>query len=259
MPSSPVSFGDAFPACIQNFKTAFSNLKPQIKSCFWLAAPSTAVYVAIAFAASVFLAGAAPSGSGGSADSGVSVIAALGFWASAFLFLLSIPLGVYTMFCTWRFVARVTTNPLQQFTLKQLYSYESSLWGFTGLSFIVAVVGLIPVALSCYLLMPLFIGVLACSLFSFLDSPSSGVSMAFSRGWTLTTKDWKRWLAMSLPLVAAWILSGFLDVIVMLVLSALPIVGILFMLGLQILQVVLFCYILCVLCCTYRDSVASIG
>ena len=259
MTSSPISFGDAFPAGIENFKTAFANLKPRIGSCLWLVAPVVTANLVQIVLFEIILFAVAPSESGGSPDGGIPAlagIAALFFWLC--FFLLCIPPGLYCGFCFLRFIAQATANPSQQFTLKSLYAYDSSLWGFTGLYWIVSIVGSAAVVMTCGLGSPFFIAFLYCSLFSFLDSPSSGIEAALSRGWSLATKDWKRWLAMWILTFAA-LISLYIIMLPVLLLSAVPIIGALFLLLFATVCVACVFYASVVPCCTYRDSAASVG
>lgn len=258
MTSSPISFGDAFPAGIENFKTAFANLKPRIGSCLWLAAPVVTAYLVLIVLGAIISFAVAPSESGGSPDGGIPALAGIAAFFWLCFFLLCIPLGLYYGFCFFRFIAQATANPSQQFTLKSLYAYDSSLWGFTGLYWIVSMVGSAAVVMTCGLGLPFFMAFYNCSLYSFLDSPSSGIGAALSRGWSLTTKDWKRWLAMSILMFAA-LIAFYIIMIPVLLLSAVPIIGALFLLLFATVYVACLFYALVVPCCTYRDSAASVG
>lgn len=272
MASSPVSFSDAFSACVENFKTAFGSIKPRIGSCLMLAVPFAIICSMLAL---VILGGSLAAGFsavGGNADEDTTAVAIImSLIVGIGLFLVAItPFAAYFGFCSVRFISHASANPSQTFTFGSLYAYDSSLWGFLGLGFLQLLIGsLVSVAagLVCAVLFfllglpayPIYFFWLvfwACSAFAFFDSPSSGVSAALSRGWSLTTRDWKRWLAMSIVMIGAVIAYLIVNLALSFTVGLIPILG---QIAVTIVSILVNFFFLFVLCSAYRDSAASPG
>lgn len=272
MSSSPISFGDAFSASVENFKTAFSNIKPRIGSCLLLAVPFALICYVLAL---VILGGSIAAGMGaasGTADEDtaavaviMSVILGLGLFLIAIL-----PFAAYFGFCSGRFTARACANPAQTFSFGSLYAYESSLWSFLGLGFLQLFIGALVsilagivcavlfflLGLPAYPIYFFWLVFCACSAFALFDSPSSGVSAALSRGWSLTTRDWKRWLAMSIVMIGAAIAYVFISFVLSFTIGLIPVIG---QIAITVASILINFYCLFVFYSAYRDSAASAG
>lgn len=272
MSSTPISFSDSFPACIQNFKTAFSNIKPQVGSCLMLAVPFAVITFILTL---VILGGSIAAGIGAADTTGdedtaaFAMILSVILGAGLFMVVLA-PFAAYFGFCSMRFTARACANPSQKFTLGSLYSYDPSLWGFIGLGclqlFVGAMAGVVAVVVSAILFFlfglpayPIYFFWLAfctCSVFSYFDSPSLGAWGALSRGWSVITKDWKRWLAMSVVAIGAFITYVVISLVVVFTIGWIPLIG---QIAVSVFSLLMNFYFLFVLCSTYHDSAATVG
>ena len=263
--SNEMRFGDAFSACTGNFKTALHKMMPQFASCLILAAPFAVICSLLAL---LVLDGSAAAGVVDADPGTTGVAVARSAMLRQRLFVLVItPLSAYFGFCSIRFVSRASANPAQSFSFGALYAYDSTLWGFTGVGFILLFIGglgsgaaaLVSMVLfflfglPAYLFLFFWVAFCACSAFSFFESPGSGVVAAIARGWSLVTRDWKRWLVMLLLMGGAFIAYLAFNLALSSTIGVVPVLG---RIAMNISTIMVGFYFIFVFYGAYRDSSA---
>jgi hypothetical protein len=96
----------------------------------------------------------------------------------------------------------------------------------------------------------------ACSSFAFFENPTAGVGSAFSRGFTLVSTDWKRWLTLSVAGTVVGIVVRIIQWIIGAIVGGIPLVGAVVMLVVSFLCVM---YFLMVGYRCYKDSSVAVG
>ena len=271
MSETQATFGAMISSGVNNFKVAFENFKPRIGTCLTLWVP----FVVISGVLSLLVVGGttaigfgAANQAGSEEGAAASIIGGimLGF---ALLTLILSPFAAYVGFCFVRFTSRAGANPGQTFSFGSLYAYESSLWGFLGLLVLLTIAGFVAAAVGMALSVVLFFLVglpyvaalsafncfLWCSMFSYFESTQAGVFAAMSRGWSLVTKDWKRWAAMTLLMVGAFVALFFGQLLLSVTIGLIPVIGALIVMTVTIL---VSCYLAFAINACYRDSAAAV-
>ncbi len=272
MTTTPVSFSSMFSSGVNNFRSAIDYFKPRISSCLMLVVPFNVVISGVML---VLLGGFAMAGAGLASTASTeeeAVGAVLGSMAIGLVLsvILLTPISAYYGFCFSRFVCKASRNTTDSFSFGSLWRYDSTFWGYLGLLFLqMLAVGLAMIAvmvlsmvlffllgLPLILAYPVLICFVACSSLSYFDAPESGPMAALSRGWSLMSKDWRRWAAMSLLLLGVGVATLLVNLLLSFTLGWIPVVG---GLAVMIAAFLISCYALLAIALCYRDSCASVS
>lgn len=260
-----------FSSGINNFKTAFDNFKPRVTNCLMLTVPFSLIFtiLSIVIVGGTTMLGVGAAQQATTQDAAVAAVVGGVLLGMVILVIAISPFAAYFGFCFLRFTSQATANPSQTFSFGSLYAYHSSLWGFIGLALLQILIGFAAITAGGFLSailfflfgLPLFLIYAgwacfsACSYFSFFDAPETGVIKSLSRGWSLVSKDWRRWAAMAVLMIGAGVAIAVVNLLLGFTIGLIPVAG---AFASMVISGLLSCYLAFVMCSCYRDSSASL-